>query len=97
LVSEAAREDAMTQNGKQKVMPSRSREWLEAEGLKLAQQMRSGRGIERITLRRLGARNGAPNWKIADLIPQPEMQLGAEVRAALAHLPGKYALEGERD
>jgi hypothetical protein len=87
----------MTQNGKQKVMPARSREWLEAECLKLARQMRSGRGIERVTLRRLGSRDGAPNWKIADLIPQPEMQLSADVRAALAHLPGEYVLEGERD
>jgi hypothetical protein len=87
----------MKQIGKQKVMPAKSRDWIEAECLKLARQIRSGRAIERITVRRLGSKNGAPNWKIADLIPQPAMQFSAEVRAALAHLPGKYALEGERD
>jgi hypothetical protein len=86
----------MKQNGKQKVVPAKSRDWLEAECLKLARQIGGGRAIERVTVRRLGARNGAPNWKIADLIPQPPMQFSAEVRAALAHLPGKYALEGER-
>jgi hypothetical protein len=91
------KQDATKQNGQRNAMPARSRDWLEAECLKLARRLRSGRAIERVTVRRLGAKNGAPNWKIADLIPQPEMQFSADVRAALAHLPGKYALEGERD
>jgi hypothetical protein len=87
----------MKQNGKQKVMPAKSRDWLEAECLKLAREIRSGREIERVTVRRLSIKGGAPNWKVADLIPQPAMQLSADVRAALAHLPEKYALEGEHD
>jgi len=78
-------------------MQAKSRDWLEAECLKLARQISSGREIERVTVRRLGSKNGASNWKVADLIPQPAMQFSAEVRAALAHLPGKYALEGEHD
>lgn len=87
----------MKQNGKQNVMPTKSRDWLEAECLKLAQQIRSGREIERVTVRRLSIKDGSPNWKVADLIPQPAMQFSADVRAALAHLPEKYALEGEHD
>lgn len=87
----------MTRKGRLKNMPEKSREWLEAECLRLAKQIRSGREIERITVRRLGSRNGAPNWKVADIIPQPAMKFSADVRAALAHLPGKYALEGDRD
>ena len=55
------------------------------------------RAIQRVTVRRLSPRGAAPNWKVADLIPQPPMQFSADVRAALAHLPGTYALEGDRD
>jgi hypothetical protein len=87
----------MTRKGELKNLPAKSRDWLEAECLKLARQIRRGREIERITVRRLGSRNGAPNWKVADIIPQPAMKFSADVRAALAHLPGKYALEGDRD
>jgi hypothetical protein len=87
----------MKQNGKLKHMPAKSRDWLEAECLKHAKQIRSGREIQRVTIRRLNPRGAAPNWKVADLIPQPAMQFSEEVRAALAHLPGIYALEGDRD
>jgi len=86
----------MKQNGKRKPMPAKSRDWIEAECLKVAREIRSGREIERVTVRRLASKNGAPNWKVADLIPQPAVKLSADVRAALAHLPEIYALEGER-
>jgi hypothetical protein len=88
-------EGAMKQNGKH--IPAKSRDWLEEECLKLAKQTRSGREIQRVTIRRLNPKGSAPNWKVADLIPQPAMQYSADVRAALAHLPGTYALEGDRD
>jgi len=80
-----------------KHMPAKSRDWLEAECLKVARQTRSGHAIERVTVRRLSSKNGPPNWKVADLIPQLAVQFSTDVRAALAHLPGKYALEDERN
>jgi len=36
-------------------------------------------------------------YKVADLIPQPTPLVSREVRDALAHLTGTYALEDEGD
>jgi len=73
-------------------MQSKSREWLEAECLRLAKRAPGGRDIERVTIRRLRPKGAGPNWKVADLIPQPTFVVSKEVRDVLAHLPGEYAL-----
>jgi hypothetical protein len=36
-----------------------------------------------------------PNWKVADIIPQPTPLLSGELREALAPLTAAYALEDE--
>ena len=74
------------------MMPSKSREWLEAECLRLAKRLPGGREIERVTIRRLSPKGTGPNWKVADLIPQPTFAVSRKVRDVLAHLPGEYAL-----
>jgi hypothetical protein len=87
----------MTQNTKLKQMPTKSGEWLEAECLKLARRTLGGSEIQYVTIRRLHPKGTGPNWKVADLIPQPTPLVSREVRDALAHLTGIYALEDEGD
>jgi hypothetical protein len=61
-----------------KGMPTKSRVWLEAECLRLAR--RTIGEIQSVTIRRL--RKGTrPNWKVADIIPQPYMLLKTTVSA----------------
>ena len=79
----------------QKQKPTKSREWLEAECLKLARQTLGGDKIQRVTIRRLRPKGTGPNWKVADIIPQPALPLSVEIRAKLAHLPDTYAVEEE--
>ena len=74
-------------------MQTKSREWLEAECLRLAKQTRGGREIQRVIIRRLNPRGAGPNWKAADLIPMPPLALNDEVRAKFAHLAETYALD----
>ena len=78
-----------------KQMPTMSRAWLEAECLKLARKALGGSEIQAVTIRRLRSNGGGPNWKIADIIPQPTLLVSGQVREALAHLTGTYALEDE--
>jgi hypothetical protein len=75
--------------------PAKSRDWLEAECLRLASRAPGGSQIQRVTIRRLHARGTGPNWKVADLIPQPALAFSAQVRALLADLPATYTLENE--
>jgi hypothetical protein len=82
----------MKQEEKRKALPAKSREGIEAECLKLARQVRGAAGIQRVIVRRLP---GAPNWKVADVLPQPDLALVGEVRAALADLPKAYAFADE--
>jgi hypothetical protein len=80
-------------NGKK--TPTKSREWIEAECVKLARQVLGGREIERVTIRRLKPRGPGPNWKVADLIPQPALLVSERVRAKLARLPDDYTLDDQ--
>ena len=80
---------------KLKQIPTKSRAWLEAECLRLGRQVRDGSQIQRVMIRRLHAMGTAPNWKVADIIPQPAPILSEEIRATLAHLQGTYALEDD--
>src|SRR5262249_46703249 len=56
-----------------------------------------GEGLEAQALRgpTLHPKGAGPNWKVADLIPQPTAPVSEVVRAALAHLPDAYHLEEE--
>jgi len=57
--------------------------------------VRGGAAIQRVMIRRLRPADGSPNWKAADIIPLPDLASVGTVRAALARLPGMYALEDE--
>jgi hypothetical protein len=85
----------MAQRSKSKQMPAKSRAWLEGECLKLARRILGGSEIQCVTIRRLRPKGSGPNWKVADIIPQPAVSLSEEVRATLARLPNTYALEDE--
>jgi hypothetical protein len=85
----------MVERAKSKQMPTKSRDWLEAECLTIARRTLGGSEIQRVMIRRLPPKGTGPNWKVADLIPQPTLLVSAEVRDALAHLTGTYALEDE--
>jgi hypothetical protein len=86
----------MVQRTKSKQMPTKSRDWLEAECLRLARLVLGGKEIQRVTIRRLSPKGTGPNWKVADIIPQPTPFVSGEVRDALAYLTGTFALEDER-
>jgi hypothetical protein len=85
----------MKQDEKLKQPAAKSRDWLEAECLRLASGFPGGGEIQRVTIRRLHPKGTGPNWKVADLIPQPALTFSAEVRASLAGLPSTYVLENE--
>jgi hypothetical protein len=90
-------EAAMSGEEMLKHLPTKSRDWLEAECLKLANQTPGGGGIQRVIIRRLRPKGGGPNWKAADLIPLPAFALNDKVRATFAHLPDTYALQDESE
>jgi hypothetical protein len=63
-----------------------------AECLRLAR--RTIGKIQSVTIRRL--RKGTrPNWKVADIIPQPSVLVSTKIRGRLARLMDKYVLEDE--
>jgi Arc/MetJ-type ribon-helix-helix transcriptional regulator len=84
----------MRQKRKLQQKRTKSRAWLEAECLKIARRTLGGSEIQLVTIRRL-APSAGPNWKVADIIPQPTAPVSEVVRAALAHLPDAYHLEEE--
>jgi hypothetical protein len=63
--------------------------------LKIARRTLGGSEIQLPTIRRLHPKGAGPNWKVADIIPQPTAPVSEVVRAALAHLPDAYHLEEE--
>jgi hypothetical protein len=78
-----------------KDMPTKSRDWLEAECLRLAQRVLGAKEIQRVTIRRLHPKGTGPNRKGADIIPQPSLAVSGKIRDRLAPLTGIYALEDE--
>ncbi len=60
--------------------------WLEAECLEVARLTLGASEVQRVTIRRLHQKGTDPNWKVADINPQPTPLLSGEVRDALAHL-----------
>jgi hypothetical protein len=85
----------MKQRETRKQMPTKSREWLEAECVKLARRVLGGSEIQYVAIRRLHPKGTGPNWKVADIVPQPSPLVSDEVRDELARLTGTYALEDE--
>jgi signal transduction histidine kinase len=69
--------------------------WLEVECLRLAQRVLGAKEIQRVTIRRLHPKGTRPNWKVADIIPQPSLAVSGKIRDRLAPLTGIYALEDE--
>jgi hypothetical protein len=88
-------EEAMAQQVRAEQMPARSRAWLEAECLAVARRTAGGKGVERVMIRRLNPKGMGPNWKVADIIPQPAPSVSGELRQALAPLTATYTLEDE--
>jgi hypothetical protein len=85
----------MRQKRKLQQKRTKSRASLEAECLKIARRTLGGSEIQLVTIRQLHPKGAGPNWKVADLIPQPTAPVSEVVRAALAHLPDAYHLEEE--
>jgi hypothetical protein len=85
----------MVQKPRFKGMSTKSSEWLEAECLKLARRTPGGSEIQHVTIRRLHPKGTGPNWKVADIIPQPTLLVSGKVRDRLAVLTSTYALEDE--
>src|SRR5258708_35793500 len=88
-------EEAMAQQMRAEPMPARSRAWLEGECLTIARRTAGGKGVERVMIRRLNPKGIGPNWKVADIIPQPAPSVSGELRQALAPLTATYTLEDE--
>jgi hypothetical protein len=88
-------EATMAQQMRAEQMPTRSRAWLEAECLTIARRTAGGKGVERVMIRRLNPKGIGPNWKVADIIPQPAPSVSGELRQALAPLTATYTLEDE--
>jgi hypothetical protein len=93
--SESEETEAMAQHMKAESMQARSRAWLEEECLTVAKRTRGGKDIQRVMIRRLNPKGAGPNWKVADIIPQPTPLLSGELREALAPLTAAYALEDD--
>jgi hypothetical protein len=74
-------------------LKKKSRDWLEAECLRLARRVPGGSEIERVTIRRLRPNGDGPNWKVADIVPQPDLALSQTIRTKLARLADEYLLE----
>lgn len=85
----------MAQHMRAEQMPARSRAWLEAECLAVARRTTGGKDIQRVMIRRLNPKGAGPNWKVADIIPQPAPLVSEKLREALAPLTAAYTLEVE--
>lgn len=85
----------MRQKRKLQQKRTKSRAWLEAECLKIARRTLGGSEIQLVTIRRLHPKGAGPNWKVADIIPQPAPSVSGELRQALAPLTATYTLEDE--
>jgi hypothetical protein len=85
----------MAQKMNLKQMPTKSRDWLQVECLKLAKRTLGGSEIQYVAIRRLRQKDTERNWKVADIVPQPSLLVSEKVRVTLARLTGIYALEDE--
>ena len=70
------------------------RDVMEAECLKIARRILGE--IQYVTIRRLRPKGAAPNWKVADIVPQPSPMVSGEIRDKLVSLADKYLLKRTR-
>ena len=75
-------------------MPKKSREFLEAECVRIANGQVEGRGTERVTIKRLSIKGIGPNWDVDEIHPRLSTAADQEVRDALKKLSGRFALGG---
>ena len=73
--------------------PKKSREFLKAECVRIANGQIEGRGTERVTIKRLFVKGG-PNWDVDQIQPQLSSVADREVRDAIKKLSGRFALGG---
>ena len=67
-----------------KDMPTKSRDWLEVEFLRLAQRVL---GEKKSSASQSGGcipKGTGPDWKVADIIPQPSLAVSGKIRDRLA-------------
>jgi hypothetical protein len=84
----------MVQKPRFKDMPTKSRDWLEVECLKLAQRVLGAKEIQRITIRRLIPKARDPIGRLPISFRSHRRRSG-KIRDRLAPLTGIYALEDE--
>ena len=75
-------------------MPKKSREFLEAECVRIANGQVEGRGTERVTIKRLSIKGIGPNWDVDEIHPRLSTVADREVRDALKKLSGRFSLGG---
>src|SRR2546429_8139440 len=81
---EFPRTSPMKQKRKLQQKPTKSRAWLETECLNLARRTLGGSEIQLVTIRRLHPKGMGPNWKVADIIPQPTPRRSLRTTASVA-------------
>ena len=75
-------------------MPKKSREFLEAECVRIANGQIEGRGTERVTIKRLFIKGPGSNWDVDEIHPRLPTIADKEVREALKRLSGRFSLSG---
>ena len=70
-------------------MPKKSREFLEAECVRIANGQIEGRGTERVTIKRLFVKGTGSNWDVDQIQPQLSSVADREVRDAIKKLSGR--------
>src|SRR5258708_29535526 len=74
-------------------MPIRTREWLEAECLKVANRQIEVRGeLVHVSIRRLYPAGSGPNWEVAEFFPPLPRIAEHAARVAISDLPGTSGL-----
>ena len=76
-------------------MPKMSREFLEAESLKVAKREEGCRDLTAVKITRTLPRGNGPNWYPVNFTPELPPQAAKNARLAIARLAGQYALMGE--
>ena len=74
--------------------PKKSREFLEAECVRIANGQIGGRGTERVTIKRLFIKGASSNWDVDEIHPQLPAIADKEVRDAIKRLSGRFTLGG---
>ena len=81
------------QGGTPEEMPIRTREWLEAECLRVANREIEVRGqLVHVRIRRLYPAWSGPNWEVAEFVPPLPPIAEKMARIAISILTGTYAL-----